>query len=41
MIEKVRDSIYRIKFEGEEFEFEEKGIVDSKHMWIIGSVDPA
>ena len=41
MIEKVRDSIYRIKFEGEEFEFEEKGIVDSKHMWIIGSDEPA
>lgn len=40
MIERVKDSIYRIKFKGEEFYFEKKKIVDSKHMWIIGSDEP-
>lgn len=37
MIEKVRDSIYRIVYKGQEISFKLLDIKESDHMWIIGS----
>ena len=37
MIEKVRDSIYRSVYKGQEISFKLLDIKESDHMWIIGS----